>query len=82
MLTQNQIQHFEEKGWLGPLDLFTSSEVESVKKCIETNSSIKEVEGQPMMMLYNNVLNVNTSRDLHLFHQPIVEMFKNNKIVR
>ncbi|NEO24234.1 acyl-CoA-binding protein [Moorena sp. SIO4A5] len=82
MLTQNQIQHFEEKGWLGPLDLFTSSEVESVKKCIETNSSIKEVEGQPMMMLYNNVLNLNTSRDLHLFHQPIAEMFKNNKIVR
>ncbi|NEO70834.1 acyl-CoA-binding protein [Moorena sp. SIO3H5] len=82
MLTQNQIQHFEEKGWLGPLDIFTSSELESVKKCIETNSSIKEVEGQPMMMLYNNVLNLNTSRDLHLFHQPIVEMFKNNKIVQ
>lgn len=82
MLTQNQIQHFEEKGWIGRLSIFTSSEVESVKKCLETNSSIKEVERQSVMMLYNNVLNLNTSRDLHLFHQPIAEMFKNPKLVR
>lgn len=82
MLTQDQIKNFEKKGWFGSLDIFTRSEVESVKKCIEANSSIKEVDGQPMMMLYNNVLQINTSRDLHLFHQPIAEMFKSPKIVR
>jgi len=82
MLTQDQIKQFEEKGWVGPLDLLTRAEVESVKKCLEANSSIQEVDCQPMMMLYNNVLNLSTSRDLHLFHQPIAELFKNPKIVR
>ncbi|MGB3193276.1 MAG: acyl-CoA-binding protein [Limnoraphis sp.] len=82
MLTQDQIKHFQEKGWVGPLDLFTGPEVESVKKCLTANSSIKEVDGQSMMMLYNNVLNLNTSRDLHLFHQPIAELFKSPQIVR
>lgn len=82
MLTQYQIEKFEEKGWLGPFDIFTRSEVDSVKKCIEANSSIKEVDGQLMMAFYNNVLNVNTSRDLHLFHKPIAEMLKSPKITR
>lgn len=81
MLTENQIKNFEEKGWLGPLDIFTRPEVESVKKCLEAHSSIKEVDGQPMMTLYNNVLKINTSRDLHLFHQPISKMFTSPKIV-
>ncbi|MBW4511498.1 MAG: acyl-CoA-binding protein [Scytonematopsis contorta HA4267-MV1] len=82
MLAQDQIKHFVEKGWCGPLDIFSQSEVAYFKDCLETNSSIKEVDSQPMMMLYNNVLNINTSRDLHLFYKPIAEMFKSPKIVR
>ena len=81
VLTQDQVQDFQEKGWLGPLDLFSAIEIEAVKQCLEANSSIAEVDGQPMMTLYNNVLNLNTSRDLHLFHQPIVDMFKSPELV-
>ncbi|MDJ0800598.1 MAG: acyl-CoA-binding protein [Calothrix sp. MO_167.B12] len=81
-LTEAQIQNFHDKGWIGPLDVFTEAEVASLKECLEFNSTIKVVDGQPMMMFYNNVMNISTSRDLHLFHKPITDFFTNQKIVR
>lgn len=80
-LTEGQIKHFAQKGWVGPIDVFLPSEFEALKQCLETHSSVKEVEGQQMMTFYNNIMNLNTSRDLHLFHKPIANFFKNPKLV-
>ncbi|GAB1545492.1 hypothetical protein NUACC21_81680 [Scytonema sp. NUACC21] len=81
-LTKGQVKHFEEKGWVGPLNLFSEAEIQSVKECLEFNSILKEVDEQPMLMFYNNVMNISTSRDLHLFHKPIAEMFQNPNLIR
>lgn len=80
-LTENQVKHFLDKGWVGPLDIFSPSEFSALKQCLETNSSVAEVDGQQMMTFYNNIMNLNTSRDLHLFHKPIAKFFKNSKLV-
>ncbi|MBE9035924.1 acyl-CoA-binding protein [aff. Roholtiella sp. LEGE 12411] len=83
MLDQAQIQHFKEKGWVGPLDIFSAPEIAAVKECLETNSrTIKEADGQQIITFYNNVINLETPRDHHLFHQPIVEIFKNSNLIQ
>ena len=82
MLTEDQIEHFEEKGWIGPLDTFSPSEIEPVIECLETNSRIVETAGQQTMMFYNNVLNSISPRDHHLFYKPLANLLKDPKIVR
>ena len=78
MLTENQIQHFEQKVWIGPIDIFSPIEIAKVKECLENNSCIMlEANGQQIMTFYNNVLNIETPCDHHLFHEPLAEMFKN-----
>lgn len=82
MLNQAQIKHFQEKGWVGPVDIFSATEIAVVKECLETNSRIiQEADGQQIITFFNNVLNLETPRDHHLFHQPILELFKNQKLV-
>ncbi len=81
-LTADQIKHFEEKGWVGPLDTFSLEEMEPMKECLESNSLMVEIDGQYTPNFYNNVLNVITPRDQHLFHKPVVELYKSPKIVQ
>jgi hypothetical protein len=47
MLNQAQVKHFQEKGWIGPVDIFPPAEIAAVKECLETNSrTIKEADVQ------------------------------------
>ncbi len=82
-LTEQQIAHFHEKGWVGPLDTFSTEEIEQVKQCIESHSEvITELNGKKSLKLYNNVYNIDcTSRDHHLFHEPIKSLVTSPKIV-
>ncbi|MDJ0598496.1 MAG: acyl-CoA-binding protein [Crocosphaera sp.] len=83
MLTLKEINHFQEKGWVGPLDIFESSKLTDAKNCLETYSRlIVEADGQEIMGFYNNVFNLETPRDLHLFHQPIANLFQDLDLVK
>ncbi len=77
MLSPSQIEHFRKKGWV-VVDLFTPEQIADVRNCLESNAlMIEEVGGQKVMTFYNNVLGLDTPRDLHLFHEPIMKMFRN-----
>jgi chlorinating enzyme len=83
MLNQAQVKHFQEKGWIGPVDIFPPAEIAAVKECLETNSrTIKEADGQEIITFYNNVLNLETPRDHYLFYQPIAELFKHPQLIQ
>ncbi|WP_414544478.1 acyl-CoA-binding protein [Nostoc sp. CCY0012] len=83
MLNQAQVKHFQDKGWVGPVDIFSAAEITAVQQCLETNSrKIKEADNQEIITFYNNVLNLETPRDHHLFHQPIAELFKNPQLIQ
>ncbi len=83
MFAQDEIKQFQEKGWIGPVDIFSAAEIAVLKECLETNSStIVEADNQPIITFYNNVLNLETPRDHHLFHKPVLEIFKNPNLIR
>ena len=83
MLTELQLQHFQEKGWVGPIDIFSLTEIAKVKECLETNSRvIVEADDQKIMSFFNNIMNMETPRDLHLFHRPLADLFKNPNLIQ
>ncbi len=83
MLNQDQVKHFQQKGWVGPVDIFAPAEIAAVKECLETNSRIiKEADGQEIITFYNNVINLETPRDHYLFHKPIAELFKHPQLIQ
>lgn len=80
MLSVSQVEHFRKKGWV-LVDLFSPDEVARLRDCLESNSVlIEEAGGQKVMTFYNNVLGLETPRDLHLFHEPIKEMFSKSTL--
>ena len=81
-LTDEQIQHFHTKGWVGPLDTFTPDEIGEVRRCLLENSQIVTLDGLDTLGLYNNIYEMSTSRDLHLFHEPIRRPFTDPRIVQ
>ncbi|VEP13754.1 conserved hypothetical protein [Hyella patelloides LEGE 07179] len=81
-LTSEQIEHFNNKGWLGPLDAFSLSEIRAVMDCLESHSVVPRIHKRSTMVFHNNIYNQSTSRDQHLFHRPIAELFKSPKIVQ
>lgn len=81
-LTKEQVKHFNDKGWLGPLDTFSLSEITYVLNCLEFNSIEHKIDGKNLISFYNNIYNHNTDRDQHLFHKPIANLFKSDKIFR
>lgn len=83
MLNKTQVEHFQKKGWVGPVDIFSSAEIAAVKECLEANSrTIKEADGQEIITFYNNVINLETPRDHHLFQKPIAELFKHPNLIK
>jgi chlorinating enzyme len=81
MLSASQIDHFKTKGWVA-VDLYTPDEAATVQECLERNGLIiEETGGQQVMTFYNNVLGLETPRDLHLFHEPLKEMFRKPALV-
>lgn len=81
-LTPEQIKHFHNKGWLGPLDTFSLSEIKTVIDCLEFNSIEYKIDGKDSISFYNNIYNHHTDRDQHLFHKPIANLFQSHKIVQ
>ncbi len=82
MLNSAQLKHFHEKGWVGPLDIFPPERIKAVKDCLETNSRlIVESNGQEILGFYNNLFNLETPRDSHLFHHPIADLFKTPSLI-
>lgn len=82
MLTSEQINHFYQKGWVGPLDIFKPSQIAAVKDCLETYSRlIVEADGQEIIGFYNNIYHLETPRDLHLFHEPIANLFQDLDLI-
>ncbi|HWA89094.1 MAG TPA: acyl-CoA-binding protein [Rhizomicrobium sp.] len=81
MLSASEIAHFREKGWV-LVDLFSPDEVAVLRGCLEDNGQlIEEAGGQKVMTFYNNVLGLETPRDLHLFHDPIMTMFRHSALI-
>jgi len=81
-LNEEQVKHFKEKGWVGPFDTFSSLEINTVLDCLESNVAVPEIDGKRNMAFYNNVYNIYTPRDQHLFHKPLAELVKSPKIVQ
>lgn len=83
MLTSEQLNHFYKKGWVGPLEIFSPEKVAAVQGCLESNSRlIVEADGQEILGFYNNVFNLETPRDHHLFHQPIRDLFEDTELIK
>ena len=61
-LTQTQIEHFQNKGWVGPLDAFSVAEIQSIKDYLTKNSHKIEVDGQYILEFSNNFLGYKTKR--------------------
>lgn len=82
MLNSAQLEHFYQKGWVGPLDIFPPEKIKAVKDCLETNSRlIVESNGQKILSFYNNVFNLETPRDSHLFHRPVADLFQTSSLI-
>lgn len=81
MLSASQIDHFKTKGWV-VADLYTPAEVAVIQHCLESNGKmIEEAGGQKVVTFFNNVLGLETPRDLHLFHEPLKAMFRKPELV-
>lgn len=82
MLNSAQLEHFDQKGWVGPLDIFSPEKIKAVRDCLETNSRlIVESNGQEILGFYNNVFNLETPRDSHLFHAPVANLFQSSSLI-
>lgn len=80
-LTQTQIQHFRDKGWIGPLDAFSSAEIQPIKNYLAKNSQEIEVGGKRLKEFYNQFLGYKTTREHHLCCQPLLQLFQDSRIV-
>ncbi len=81
MLSAEQLEHFNTKGWV-KVDLFSPAEVAVIQECLETNGRlIEEADGQQVMTFFNNVLGLETPRDLHLYHEPLKAMFRKPELI-
>lgn len=81
-LTEAQIKHFHQKGWVGPLDTFTPEEVADIRQCLLDNSQVVTADGQKNLVSYNNIYGLTTPRDLHLFHEPLRRPFTDSRVVQ
>ena len=80
-LTEGEIRHFQEKGWVGPLDTFTVEELEPVKEYVETISEVVVSGNQPMLKFYNSFLDYETPRAHHFSCEPLARLLKDRRIV-
>ncbi|NEN95814.1 MAG: hypothetical protein F6K50_09835 [Moorea sp. SIO3I7] len=81
-LTEAQIQSFHKKGWLGPLDTFSSTEVELVGKQLREISQVKEIEGFEVVSFYNKYMDCYTPRDHHFACESVTKLFADKRIIQ
>ncbi len=79
-LSNEQIELFKSKGWVGPLDAFSKEELESIKSYIKTISKEEVSEGQPYLSFNNAFLGINTPREHHLACPELLALFASEKV--
>lgn len=80
-LTPQQINHFHQKGWIGPLDTFSVEELEPVKKYVETISEEILLDGKPILKFHNRFLDYETPRAHHFACKPLAQLLGDSRIV-
>lgn len=81
-LTDTQINSFHQKGWLGPLNIFSAKDVEPIRIEMEKNSEIELVGQQKIRNFHNSYLDdLKTPRHHHLWNRSLCNLFKDEKIV-
>ena len=80
-LTNAQINTFHEKGWLGPLDTFSSQEVEVARKEIEAISQIEVMGNQKIRTFPHADFGVTTVNNHHLYCKPLSDLFEDKRVV-
>ena len=80
-LTRTQIQHFQNKGWVGPLDTFSLAEMEPIQGYLANNSKKIKVDAQQLMEFYNHFLGYKTTREHHFCCQSLLEALKDSRII-
>ncbi len=80
-LTENQVNTFHQKGWIGPLDTFSAEEVESVRKELEAISQIELVGEQKIRTFPHSDFGIKSLSDHHLYYKPLSNLFEDKRIV-
>lgn len=80
-LTTEQINHFHDKGWIGPLDTFTSEELDPVRDYVQSISEEIFLDGKPVLKFHNRFLDYDTPRAHHFACPPLKSLLANPKIV-
>ncbi len=79
-LSEVQIDRFNEKGWLEPLDTFSAQEVDFVKKEIDKVSKIEWVFQEKIKNFYNYHLGIKTPLNHHLYCQALSRLFEDKRV--
>ncbi|EGJ32233.1 MULTISPECIES: phytanoyl-CoA dioxygenase family protein [Moorena] len=80
-LTDDQVNTFYHKGWIGPLDIFSYQEVESVRKEIEAISQIELLDEQKILTFSHSDFGVKTAHNHHLYCKLLSDIFEDKRVV-
>ena len=79
-LSEAQINHFNKKGWLEPLDTFSVREVDFVKQEMDKVSQIEWVGEEKIRNFYNPHLGITTPLNHHLYCQALSRLFADKRV--
>lgn len=80
-LTDAQVNDFHQKGWVGPLDIFSAQEVEVVRKEMEEISQIELIEEQEIRTFYNQHFGLKTAYNHHFDYKTLCNLFTDERVV-
>ena len=80
-LTTEQINHFHDKGWIGPLDTFTSEELDPIRAYVKANSEEILLGDKPVLKFHNSFLDYDTPRAHHFTCDPLAQLLADSRIV-
>ena len=80
-LTDSQVNIFHQKGWIGPLDTFSTQEVKVVRKEIEVISQIELLNNQKIRTFPHSGFGMKSLSDHHLYCKPLSNIFEDQRIV-
>lgn len=80
-LTKQQIDHFFEKGWIGPLNTFTLEDLEPIKEYVKKVSQEISLEDKSVLKFHNSYLDYETPRAHHFTCEPLARLLADHRIV-
>jgi len=81
-LTDEQIDAFHKKGWIGPLDAFSTQEVEAVREELQRVSSLDVNDGLKVRNFWNDYLGIHTPLNHHLGYRPLSALFEDKRVIQ